>query len=144
MREGTCVCLCSVAADSLATPWTVAHQVPLSIGLSGQEYWSGLPCPSPGDLPAPELNTSPPCLLHWWAGSSPLGVQATIGEYFLVTRLGGCTNQETHEEQKAQQRPHRELFLPTKGFWTLLSIGSGALFNKARSKLQDLLHVWRV
>ena len=34
-----------------ATPWTVAHQAPLSMGFSGQEYWSGVPFPSPGDLP---------------------------------------------------------------------------------------------
>ena len=34
-----------------ATPWTVAHQVPLSVEFSRQEYWSGLPFPSPGDLP---------------------------------------------------------------------------------------------
>ena len=34
-----------------ATPWTVAHQAPLSMGFSRQEYWSGLPLPSPGDLP---------------------------------------------------------------------------------------------
>ena len=33
------------------TPWTVAHQAPLSFGFPGQEYWSGLPFPSPGDLP---------------------------------------------------------------------------------------------
>ena len=33
------------------TPWTVAHQPPLSIGFSRQEYWSGLACPPPGDLP---------------------------------------------------------------------------------------------
>ena len=33
------------------TPWTVAHQAPLSMGFSRQEYWSGLPCPPPGDLP---------------------------------------------------------------------------------------------
>ena len=33
------------------TPWTVAHQVPSSMGFSMQEYWSGLPFPSPGDLP---------------------------------------------------------------------------------------------
>ena len=33
------------------TPWTVAHQAPLSVGFSRQEYWSGLPCPPPGDLP---------------------------------------------------------------------------------------------
>ena len=37
------------------TPWTVAHQAPLSMGFSRQEYWSGLPCPSPGDLPDPGI-----------------------------------------------------------------------------------------
>ena len=38
-----------------ATPWTVARQAPLSIGFSRQEYWSGLPCPPPGDLPNPGI-----------------------------------------------------------------------------------------
>ena len=38
-----------------ATPWIVAHQAPLSTGFSRQEYWSGLPCPSPGDLPDPGI-----------------------------------------------------------------------------------------
>ena len=38
-----------------ATPWTVAHQAPLSMGFSRQEYWSGLLCPPPGDLPDPEI-----------------------------------------------------------------------------------------
>ena len=37
----------------LATPWTVAHQAPLSMGFSRQEYWSGLPFPSPGYIPDP-------------------------------------------------------------------------------------------
>ena len=37
------------------TPWTVAHQAPLSMGFSRQEYWSGLPFPSPGDLPDPRM-----------------------------------------------------------------------------------------
>ena len=43
----------SVVSDSV-TPWTVACHAPLSMGLSRQEYWSGLPCPPPGDLPDPE------------------------------------------------------------------------------------------
>ena len=38
-----------------ATPWTVAHQAPPSMGFSRQEYWRGLPFPSPGDLPDPEI-----------------------------------------------------------------------------------------
>ena len=37
------------------SPWTVAHQAPLSVGFSWQEYWSGQPFPSPGDLPGPGL-----------------------------------------------------------------------------------------
>ena len=37
------------------TPWTVAHQAPPSMGFSRQEYWSGLPFPSPGDLPDPGI-----------------------------------------------------------------------------------------
>ena len=45
--------LCSVAqlCLTLATPWTVASQAPLSMELFRQEYWSGLPLPPPGDLP---------------------------------------------------------------------------------------------
>ena len=38
-----------------ATPWTIAHQVSLFMGFSSQEYWSGLPFPSPGDLPDPGI-----------------------------------------------------------------------------------------
>ena len=39
--------------DSFVTPWTVAHQAPLSIKFSRQEYWIGLPFPSPGAFPNP-------------------------------------------------------------------------------------------
>ena len=45
-----------------ATPWTVPHQTPLSMGFSRQEYWSGLPCPPPGDLPNPEIKPRSPAL----------------------------------------------------------------------------------
>jgi len=44
-----------VLSNSFATPWTVAHQAPLSIGISRQEYWSGLPFPSLGDLLDPGI-----------------------------------------------------------------------------------------
>ena len=40
---------------TFVTPWIVARQAPLSIGFSGQEYWSGLPFPLPGDLPNPGI-----------------------------------------------------------------------------------------
>ena len=45
-----------------ATPWTVAYQAPLSMGFSRQEYWGGLPFPSPGDLPNPGIEPRSPAL----------------------------------------------------------------------------------
>ena len=48
---------------TLATPWTVAHQAPLSMGFPRQEYWSGLPFPSPGDLPDARIKPGSPALL---------------------------------------------------------------------------------
>ena len=45
-----------------ATLWTVAHQAPLSMGFSRQEYWSGLPRPPPGDLPGPHLMSHVSCI----------------------------------------------------------------------------------
>ena len=44
------------------TPWTVAYQAPPSMGFSRQEYWSGLPFPSPGDLPDPGIKPRSPTL----------------------------------------------------------------------------------
>ena len=46
----------------LATPWTVAHQAPPSMGFSRQEYWSGLPLTSP----SPQLGVTKSALLHYW------------------------------------------------------------------------------
>ena len=45
-----------------ATPWTVAHQAPPSMGFSRQEYWSGVPFPFPGDLPDPGIEPRSPTL----------------------------------------------------------------------------------
>ena len=57
-----CVCVKSLSRVWLfATPWTIAHQAPLSMGFSRQEYWSGLPFPSPGIFPTQGSN---PGLLH--------------------------------------------------------------------------------
>ena len=44
------------------TPWTVAHQAPLSMGFPRQEYWSGLPFSSPGDLPDSGIKPASPAL----------------------------------------------------------------------------------
>ena len=63
------MCACVLSSFSrvqlCASPWTVARQPPLSMGFSRQDYWSGLPCPPPGDLPNPEIkpaSLTPPAL----------------------------------------------------------------------------------
>ena len=56
-----------------ATPWTVAHQAPPSMGVSRQEYWSGLPFPSPGDLPDPGIEPRSPALQADTLTSEPPG-----------------------------------------------------------------------
>ena len=60
---------------TLVTPWIVARQAPLSMGFSRQEYWSGLPFPSPGDLP--NAGTEPSLLhgrqfLYWGYEAIPM------------------------------------------------------------------------
>ena len=76
-------CVCTLShlnpVRLFVKPWAVACQAPLSMDFSRQEYWSGLPCPPPGDLPDPGIkprtqgsNPGLLCLLHWQAGSLPL------------------------------------------------------------------------
>ena len=56
-----------------ATPWTVAYQASLSMGFSRKEYWSGLPFPSPGDLPDPGVKPGSPALQADVLPSEPPG-----------------------------------------------------------------------
>ena len=59
LPPSACICKCVLSCFShvwlFATLWTVASQAPLSMGFSRQGYWSGLPCPSPGDFPSPGI-----------------------------------------------------------------------------------------
>ena len=82
-------CLCSLhlgCASSLSrvqlceTPWTVAHQTPLSLEFSRQEHWSGQPFPSAGDLPDPEIKLGSPA---WQADSLPSEPPGKPQTYFL-------------------------------------------------------------
>ena len=69
-----CVCMLSHFRHVrlFATPWTVAHPATLFMGFSRQEYWSGLPCPPPGDLPNP--------------GTEPLFQTSALAGGFFTTR----------------------------------------------------------
>ena len=69
----------------LATPWTVAYQASLSIGFSRQEYWSGLPFPSPGDLPDPGIEPRSPTLEADALTSEPPGFSLFL-DYFVVVK----------------------------------------------------------
>ena len=52
----------AMSCPTLVTPWTVAFQFPLCMGFSRQDYWSGSPFPSPGDLPYPRIEPRSPSL----------------------------------------------------------------------------------
>ena len=69
----------SQSCSTLWTPWTVARQFPPSMGFSRQEYWSGLPFPSPGGLPDPGIETGCPALQ-----ADSLAVWATREDHLLI------------------------------------------------------------
>ena len=76
-------CACSVTQSclTLATPYSVARQTPLSLGFSRQEYWSGLPFPCPGDLPNPVIEPGSPAL-------QADSLLTELGEKPYLVRLG--------------------------------------------------------
>ena len=98
------------SCPTLATPWTIACQAPLSIGFSRQEYWSGLPGPPPGDLTDPGIELL--CLdwqADWQTDSLPLShrkkAQIQNGAYLywkVITYLkfkfnwGSCISSGNH------------------------------------------------
>ena len=59
---GACMLSCFSHARHFATHWTAAHQAPLSMRFSRQEFFSGLPCPPPGDLADPRIEPASPAL----------------------------------------------------------------------------------
>ena len=80
--DTVCVLNHSSHVPLFVTPWTIAHQVPLSIGFSKQEYRNGLSCPPPGNLPNPGIepvSLKSPALVK--AGSLPL---VPVFFFFLI------------------------------------------------------------
>ena len=69
---------------TLATLWTVAHQAPLSMDVSRQEYWSGFPLPSPGDLSDRGIKPRSPALQADSLLSEPPGLSVSI--YLIASR----------------------------------------------------------
>ena len=111
------LCLVLRCVRLFATPWTVACQVPLSMGFSRQEYWSGLPCASPGDLPNP--------------GIKPRIESCFAGRFFTV--------RNTREALKEYGPDNKQHGIPAK--WSLHSPRETALRKQV---LSDLLGRYRV
>ena len=87
--QGYCYHLSSEVVKSLshvrlfATPWTVAYQAPPSMGFSRQEYWSGLPLPSPGDLPDPGIESGSPAFQADALTSEPPGKPFHLSKFHI-------------------------------------------------------------
>ena len=85
----SCSFSCSVMSDSV-TPWTVAHQGPLTTGFSRQEYWSGLPFPSPGDPPDPGIEPASPALAGGFSTTERQGSPVIYGVGRLIADAPVC------------------------------------------------------
>ena len=72
--------VCMLSLVQCVTPWSVARQAPLSMGFPRQEYWSGLACPPPGDLPDPGIEPTSPGLIGGFFTIEPPGKPAHTGQ----------------------------------------------------------------
>ena len=104
------------------TPWTVAHQAPLSMGFSRQGYWSGLPFPSPGDLPDPGIETRSPALQADSLRSEPPGKpeshrdKGDDGTHWFLCQGESCVLWHREAGSPVRERPFRA---PTQLFWPI-------------------------
>ena len=85
------------------TPWTVAHQAPLSMGFSRQEYWSGLPCPLPGDLPNPGVEPRSAALAgKFFTSDGPLRCRIAFLSHDRLQSYGQAMQTGSHFHPKLQ------------------------------------------
>ena len=102
-------------SDSFSTPWTIALQTPLSMGFPRQEYWSGLPFPTPGDLSQPRDPTHVPCIAGGFFTTEPQGnpspqlifvglinvwLDKWVNSEKEVTSASGCGNADKGQRQE--------------------------------------------
>ena len=86
-----CYYMCVLSLDWLfVTPWTIVHHAPLSMAFSRQEYWSGLPFPSPWNLPHPEIkpeSPASPALVGRFFTTAPPGKPESVGRSVVSDSL---------------------------------------------------------
>ena len=116
------------------TPWTVTHQVPLSVRFSRQEYWSGLPCHPPGDRPDQVIE------------STSLRSPALAGGFFTTRPLGKPKTRIIYSQIKSWflffvMLPSLGHFLLSSEYFTLrnlqCSIYAGHIFSKENEKKRE-------
>ena len=108
------------------TPWTVAYQAPPSMGFSRQEYWSGLPFPSPGHLPDPRIEPGSPTLQADALTSEPPGKKICVHMVSLAIDPG------SKMKQYGSEAGERKTYQPIKRLTPVMEhTSSGDLLNHA-------------
>ena len=122
----SCCCLVAKTCLTLATPWTIACQVPLSMEFPRRKHWSGLPFPPPGDLPNPGIEPRSPALqvdslpseLPGKPKNTRVGSQSLLQGIFLTQELNqGFLYCRRILYQIAKWQPHSSI-LAWKILWT--------------------------
>ena len=127
-----------------ATPWTVAHQAPPSMGFSRQEYWSGLPFPSPGDLPNPGIELGSPVLQTDALPSEPPGKPnqckyRSKGLTGMIT-YNSSISFEIFIEYTKKRNVHTKSYLVSPLSWTYITIKKHIL--KKKKETQIMVSLW--
>ena len=118
LRQNVGVCSDARLCPTLATLWTIAHQVPLCTGFPRQEYWSGLPHPPPRDLPDPGIKPKLSHLLYWQVDS------------LLMSHLGQPLQQTDDLHSYPHPNPETVSLLQTQRRGTRVPMKSGSLMSR--------------
>ena len=112
-----CVLSCLSHVQLFVTSWTVAHQAPLSMRFSRQKYWSGLSCPSPGDIPHPGAEPTAPVSTTLQADSLPTEPPGKQTHWFYSIHNG-------HIAQKLCNLLRKTFYAYTEVQWVCRPLGS--------------------
>ena len=106
IERNSCWHVCMLSGFShiclFATLWMAVHQAPLSMGFFRQEYWSGLPCPSTGNVPNPRIKPMSPASPALLIDSLLLSHRRSLGEIFrnIINRQCYCWKYRYHHRQR--------------------------------------------
>ena len=116
----TCMLSCFSRVQLFVTPWTVVLHAPLSVGFSRQGYWSGLPCPPPGDLPDPGIDPvslrSPALAGGFFTTSATWEADKYISDKMIVARKKWQMTQISSESSGKLDEQEIAAWRSQKGF----------------------------